>query len=58
MKITCWIVEQLLKSGCNLLRLQSVKASQVLIFLNTLFSIFDRLTDVHGVHKVTACSGQ
>ncbi len=32
--------------------MQSVLASEVLVFLNTLFSILDRLTDVYGVHKV------
>ncbi|KAF5837935.1 hypothetical protein DUNSADRAFT_3656 [Dunaliella salina] len=31
---------------------KNVKPVDVMVFLNTLFSLFDRLTDVHGVHKV------
>eukprot|EP00983_Pelagomonas_calceolata_P112523 1159890-Pelagomonas_calceolata.AAC.4 len=31
---------------------QNVKPVEVMVFLNKLFSLFDRLTDVHGVHKV------
>uniref|UniRef100_A0A6S8Q644 Guanylate cyclase domain-containing protein n=1 Tax=Dunaliella tertiolecta TaxID=3047 RepID=A0A6S8Q644_DUNTE len=31
---------------------KNVKPVEVMVFLNTLFSLFDRLTDEHGVHKV------
>jgi len=31
---------------------KNVKPVEVMVFLNKLFSLFDRLTDVHGVHKV------
>ena len=29
-----------------------MKPEEVMVFLNTLFSLFDKLTDVHRVHKV------
>jgi hypothetical protein len=35
-----------------LLPLQSVEPEEVMVFLNTLFSAFDRLIDEFGVHKV------
>jgi len=31
---------------------KNVEPVEVMVFLNTLFSLFDRLTDIHGVHKV------
>jgi class 3 adenylate cyclase len=31
---------------------KEVEASQVMAFLNELFSTFDHLVDVYGVHKV------
>eukprot|EP00983_Pelagomonas_calceolata_P133941 1162015-Pelagomonas_calceolata.AAC.5 len=31
---------------------QSVEPVDVMVFLNTLFSLFDQLTDIYGVHKV------
>ncbi|KAF5829769.1 hypothetical protein DUNSADRAFT_15534 [Dunaliella salina] len=31
---------------------KNCKPVEVMVFLNTLFSMFDRLVDIHGVHKV------
>eukprot|EP00200_Dunaliella_tertiolecta_P012851 CAMPEP_0202391218 /NCGR_PEP_ID=MMETSP1127-20130417/91720_1 /ASSEMBLY_ACC=CAM_ASM_000462 /TAXON_ID=3047 /ORGANISM="Dunaliella tertiolecta, Strain CCMP1320" /LENGTH=807 /DNA_ID=CAMNT_0048993637 /DNA_START=585 /DNA_END=3009 /DNA_ORIENTATION=- len=31
---------------------KNVEPVDVMVFLNTLFSLFDQLTDIHGVHKV------
>ncbi|KAF5843538.1 nucleotide cyclase [Dunaliella salina] len=31
---------------------KNVEPVDVMVFLNTLFSVFDQLTDIHGVHKV------
>eukprot|EP00983_Pelagomonas_calceolata_P134948 1162108-Pelagomonas_calceolata.AAC.6 len=33
------------------------KPVEVMVFLNTLFSTFDRLVDIHGVHKVWSIDG-
>jgi len=33
--------------------MQSVKPEEVMVFLNVLFSLFDKLTDVHRVQKVS-----